>query len=157
MQQSLPLHTHSHTQTHAHSSLLHSQFNLGVWWGPHLGSLRVLMANGADIVMSDQSSCLPSRQHISHSYRFSPLAQAEDLDAYFMFIYYPSRLSGPAHKAKKLKRWQSRPHTPGKSDFYLWMVTKWLFQSFETSFQLSCTANILPLGKKARREMKVSI
>lgn len=61
------------------------------------------MANGADIVMSDQSSRSPSQQHISHSYRFSPLAQAEDLDAYLMFILYRSRLSGPAHDAKSLK------------------------------------------------------
>lgn len=96
-----PLHTRIHTQKH--TSLLHSQFNPGVWWGPWLGSLRVLMANGADIVMSDQSSCLPSQQHISHSYRFSPLAQAEDLDAYLMFIFYRSRLSGPVRKAKSLK------------------------------------------------------
>lgn len=65
------------------------------------------MANGADIVMSDQSSRSPSQQHISHSYRFSPLAQAEDLDAYLMFILYRSRLSGLAHDAKSLKRWQS--------------------------------------------------
>ncbi len=65
------------------------------------------MANGADIVMSDQSSCLPSQQHISHSYRFSPLAQAEDLDAYLMFIFYRSRLSRPVRTAKSLKRWQS--------------------------------------------------
>lgn len=96
------------THTHAHrSTLLHSQFNPGVWWGPWLGSLRVLMANGADIVMSDQSSCLPSQQHISHSYRFSPLARAEDLDAYLMFIFYRSHLSGPVRKGKSLKRWQS--------------------------------------------------
>lgn len=57
--------------------------------------------------MSDQSSCLPSQQHISHSYRFSPLAQAEDLDAYLMFIFYRSPLRGPVHNAKSLKRWQS--------------------------------------------------
>ena len=67
----------------------------------------MLMANGADIVMSDQSSCLPSQQHISHSYRFSPLARAEDLDAYLMFIFYRSHLSGPVRKGKSLKRWQS--------------------------------------------------
>lgn len=101
------LHPPPHTHTQKHTSLLHSQFNPGVWWGPWLGSLRVLMANGADILMSDQSSCLPSQQHISHSYGFSPPAQAEDLDAYLMFIFYRSRLSRPVCNAKSLKRWQS--------------------------------------------------
>lgn len=61
----------------------------------------MLMANGADIVMSDQSSCSPSQQHISHSYKFSPLAQAEDLDAYLMFIFYRSHLSRPVCEALK--------------------------------------------------------
>lgn len=98
-------HTHTHTNTITHHFLT---LNLTlVWWGPCLGSLRVLMANGADIVMSDQSSCSPSQQHISHSYKFSPLAQAEDLDAYLMFIFYRSHLSRPVCEAKSLKRWQS--------------------------------------------------
>lgn len=96
-------HMYAHSTTHHFLTL-----NLTlVWWGPWLGSSRVLMANGADIVMSDQSSCLPSQQHISHSYKFSALAQAEDLDAYLMFIFYRSHLRRPVCEAKSLKRWQS--------------------------------------------------
>lgn len=48
------------------------------------------MANGADMLMSDQSS----RCNISHSYRSSPLAEAEDLDAYSMFHHQQISFKG---------------------------------------------------------------
>lgn len=98
----------SYLTTHALTHIFpHSQFNPCVWGCPWLGSSRVLMANGADMVMSDQSSCFPSQQHISNLYKFNPLAQAEDLDAYLMFIFYRSCFSKPVHGAKSLKRRQS--------------------------------------------------
>ena len=94
-----------HPTTHTLAHIFpHSQFNPSVWGCPWLGSSRVLMANGADMVMSDQSSCLPSQQHISNLYNFNPLAQAEDLDAYLMFIFYRSCFSKPVREAKSLKK-----------------------------------------------------
>lgn len=167
----LASHTHTHTITH---TITHHFLTLNltlVWWGPCLGSLRVLMANGADIVMSDQSSCLPSQQHISHSYKFSPLAQAEDLDAYLMFIFYRSHLSRPVCEA--LKRWQS-PYIvcsyltesnkcvlhPRKwcsflmktlETLHLWIITWWLLWSVEAILQLT-----LMLGKEASHQLNKS-
>lgn len=101
----------------------------------------MLMANGADIVMSDQSSCSPSQQHISHSYRFSPLAQAEDLDAYLMFIFYRSRLSGPVRNAKSSKRWRS----PCEAGAWLSESNKFRPGSLESLRLMKKKQEILPL------------
>lgn len=50
--------------------------------------------------------CLPSEEHISQPYRLSPPTQAEDLDAYLMFIFYGSHLGegGATCNAASLKK-----------------------------------------------------